>query len=228
MRHHVVKQNVRTLRRDPGLRRLAAGRRVVIIAAGILLALAGQSSTQTVQTPPAPAPAPVADDLADRALKAYAVTHTFWERYKLQLTTALKDGPVAAVGSYAEFATEIASSLSEETPFEITRTAVRVRNADNAPDAWELANLENFDKQIKGGIDPKKIEAYSVITTKEGQRLFRYMRPIMMGEQCLACHGSDVKGDVKAEIARTYPDDKALGYNLGEMRGAFSLVQQLD
>ena len=173
-------------------------------------------------------PAVEADDLADRARKAHAVTHTFHERYKQELATAMKDGPVAAAGAYAEFATGIASTLSEETPFEITRTATRVRNADNLPDAWELANLESFAKQIKNGADPKKLETYSVTTTKEGQRLFRYMRPIMMVEQCLVCHGTDVKGDVKAEITKTYPDDKALGYNLGEMRGAFTLIQQLD
>jgi hypothetical protein len=33
---------------------------------------------------------------------------------------------------------------------------------------------------------------------------------------------------VKAEIAKYYTDDKAIGFNLGELRGAFSLVQQLD
>jgi Protein of unknown function (DUF3365) len=173
-------------------------------------------------------PDPTAEDLAERARKAYAVTHTFNERYKADLTNALKDGPVAAIGAYAEFATGIASTLSEESPFEITRTALRVRNGDNLPDAWELANLEKFAKEIKAGADPKKLEVYSVTTTTEGQKLFRYMRPIMTGEQCLVCHGTDVKGDVKSEIAKSYPDDKALGYNLNDMRGAFTLIQQLD
>jgi hypothetical protein len=58
--------------------------------------------------------------------------------------------------------------------------------------------------------------------------LFRYMRPIIMRETCLACHGPSVAQDVKAEIAKYYTDDKAVGFNLGELRGAFSLVQQLD
>ncbi len=195
------------------------------IAVGVLLSVVALAPMLAVgQTKPASE----AEDLAERARKAHAVTQQFVDRYKLELSTALKDGPVAASGAYAEFATGIASALSEETPFEITRTALRVRNADNLPDAWELANLESFAKQIKGGADPKKLETFSVTTTKEGQRLFRYMRPIMTGEQCLVCHGTDVKGDVKAEIAKTYPDDKALGYNLGEMRGAFTLIQQLD
>jgi Protein of unknown function (DUF3365) len=193
---------------------------VVLLAA----AITGTSTLVVGQTKPDP----TVEDLADRARKAHAVTHTFHERYKAALTDALKDGPVAAVGAYAEFATGIASTLSEETPFEITRTAMRVRNGDNLPDAWELANLEKFAKEIKAGADPKKLEAYNVTTTTEGQKLFRYMRPIMMGEPCLVCHGTDVKGDVKSEIGKTYPDDKALGYNLNDLRGAFTLIQQLD
>ena len=54
------------------------------------------------------------------------------------------------------------------------------------------------------------------------------MRPIMTQENCLACHGTNVAQDVKAEIARTYIDDKALGFSIGELRGAFTLVQELE
>jgi mono/diheme cytochrome c family protein len=203
------------------VRRFAPFWRVSVLAAAAVAMVPALVVGQTK-------PDPTAEDLAERARKAHAVTHTFQERYKADLTNALKDGPVAAVGAYAEFATGIASTLSEESPFEITRTALRVRNGDNVPDAWELANLEKFAKEIKAGADPKKLEVYNVTTTKEGQKLFRYMRPIMMGEQCLVCHGADVKGDVKSEIAKSYPDDKALGYILSDMRGAFTLIQQLD
>ena len=197
-----------------------------VFAAGMALAMlvAGLAS----ERPAVAQTSPAADELADRVRKANAVTHTFSERYKVELATAMKDGPVAAIGAYSTFVPEIAGSLSEETPFEITRTALRTRNPDNAPDAWEQAGLEGFAKKIAAGADPKKLEVYEVTTTKEGQRLFRYMRPIMMGEACHACHGPDVKQDVKSEIAKTYPDDKAIGYNLGDMRGAFTLIQQLD
>lgn len=189
------------------------------VALACIVALAASALAQATLSP---------DELAERAKKANDVTHSFSERYKASLTTALKEGTAAAVGAYATFVPEIANSLSEETPFEISRTSTRLRNPDNAADAWELATLEKFAKDIAGGADPKKLEVYAVTTTKEGQRLFRYMRPIMMGEQCLGCHGTDVKGDVKSEIAKSYPDDKTIGYSLGELRGAFSLIQQLD
>ena len=112
---------------------------------------------------------------------------------------------------------------TEESTFEIARTSVKVRNPDNAPDAWEASGLELFQKQLTGGADPKTLEMFEVTQTKEGQSIFRYMRPIMMHEQCLACHGPAVAPDVKGEIAQYYPDDKAVGFNLNDMRGAFTL-----
>lgn len=137
-------------------------------------------------------------------------------------------GPVGAIGACNTIAPELNTALTDESSFEIARTALRVRNPDNAPDVWELAALELFQKAMASGGDPKTLETYDVVTTKEGQRLFRYMRPITMHEPCMACHGPSVAQDVKAEIAKYYTDDKAIGFNLGEMRGAFSLVQQLD
>ena len=105
---------------------------------------------------------------------------------------------------------------------------MRLRNPDNTPDPWEKANLELFATQLAGGGDHKTIEAYDVTVTKEGQKLFRYMRPILTGDMCLGCHGPAVPQDIKQEIARSYPDDKATGFNLGELRGAFTLVQEVE
>ncbi len=52
----------------------------------------------------------------------------------------------------------------------------------------------------------------------------RDIRPIL-SENCFACHGPDVRQDVRAEIARYYPTDKAIGFRVGELRGAVSLTQ---
>ncbi len=171
----------------------------------------------------------VKPELSARAERARAVTITYAERLKHQVVKALKaEGPIGAISACNTLAPELSEKLTEETAFEVFRTASKVRNPDNAADAWEQDVLDKFEADIARGADPSKLEHFEKTVTKEGQKFFRYMRPIVTGEVCLTCHGPDVKGDVKAEIIKFYPDDKALGYRIGEMRGAFSLFQQLE
>ena len=210
-----------TLARRRGLHALAA--MGMCAAAGMSNPLHAQ---QLSQTPPAAAPDA---DQVQRAEKARELAHNYSEKLRAGLAQALKEGgPKGAIGACNILAPELNTTVSEESTFEIARTALKVRNPENAPDAWELVGLELFQKQMAGGGDPRTLEFYEVVTTKEGQKLFRYMRPITMREPCMACHGPNVAQDVKAEIAKYYTDDKAVGFNLGELRGAFTLVQQLD
>ncbi len=186
------------------------------------------AQTQPADTQPVQTPAPDAD-LATRAATARNLAHVYAERLRLSVTQALKEGgAVRAIDTCNTLAPELNTTVADGTTFEVARTALRVRNPDNAPDAWELVNLEVFQKSLAAGADPKALETFEVVATKEGQKLFRYMRPIMMRETCLVCHGPSVAADVKAEIAKYYPDDKATGFSIGDLRGAFSIVQQLD
>lgn len=197
--------------------------------------LSWSSAQQPAQTAPADpttaqsaAPAPVAD-LETRLEVARSAVKKHSTRLKADLAQALKDnGPKGAIGACVSIGPEIDALVSEEHQVEIGRTSTRVRNTENAPDDWELAGLETFAKQIAAGGDPHKLEVYEITVTTEGQRLFRYMKPIMMQEMCLTCHGSNLPQDLKSEIAKSYPDDKAVGFNLNELRGAFTLVQRID
>jgi hypothetical protein len=211
--------------------RLAAASTLVLV---VCASITTTADAQQVLTPPAvvpAAPSTVVDDvdLKARAVKARELTHTYSEKLRTGIIAALKEGgPVGAIGACNTLAPELNTTITESSTFEITRTALRVRNPDNAPDAWEQVVLEQFQAALAAGGDHKAIESYDVVTTQEGQKLFRYMRPIPMREPCLICHGPNVAADVKSEIAKYYNDDKAIGFNLGELRGAFSLVQQLD
>jgi hypothetical protein len=168
-------------------------------------------------------------DVNERAARAREIVQSFREKFKVALHANIKsDGLAGSVASYQTFTAEIMTTLAEESQFEMGRTSLRLRNPDNAPDPWEQAGLEKFAAEIKAGADPMKLEFFEITKTREGQNLFRFIKPIVMRDGCLGCHGTEVKADVKAEITKLYPDDKALGYALGEMRGAFTLVQQLD
>ncbi len=168
-------------------------------------------------------------DLPLRLQASRDAVRNYSEMLKAQINEAIKAGGLkGAVGSCKSVAPEVNATAGDQNNLEIARTALRLRNPDNAPDTWEMANLELFLKQLTAGGDHKTMEVYDVITTKEGQRLFRYMKPIMTGEVCLGCHGAAMSQDIKLEIARNYPEDKATGYNLGDMRGAFSIVLEVE
>ena len=49
----------------------------------------------------------------------------------------------------------------------------------------------------------------------------RYYRPLVIAEPCLACHGDAESLDpaVAEAIAARYPDDRATGYEVGDLRG---------
>ena len=198
-----------------------SGAAILMVLCAACAATASMSRAQQPAVPDA--------DLVERAAKARELTHMFRDKLRNGIQQAVKEnGVVGAIGACNTLAPELNATVTDATTFELSRTALRVRNPENTPDAWEQSILEQFQKSLEGGADVKTLETFDVVTTTEGQRLFRYMRPIMMGEPCLACHGNNVAPDVKAEIAKYYSDDKATGYALGELRGAFSLVQQLD
>lgn len=190
-------------------------------ALAVAAVLAGHLPSQAQRSGQAPVEA-----LAQKAREAAV---TLGDRLRSELGAAIKSkGAVSAIAFCQTFSPDLTTTAADEFGFEVVRTSLRLRNPENAPDDWELKVLQLFQAKIAGGTDPLRLEHYEVTTTAEGEKLFRYMKPIMTTELCLGCHGNDVKQDVKAEIARYYPEDKALGYKLGELRGAFSLAQFIE
>ena len=49
------------------------------------------------------------------------------------------------------------------------------------------------------------------------------MKAIPVGGPCVACHGATLAEPVATKLDSLYPQDKARGYNPGELRGAFTL-----
>jgi hypothetical protein len=149
------------------------------------------------------------------AIKAFA------GELKGELQSAMKaGGPVNAIGVCNMRAPEIADSLNSKGALKISRVSLKNRNPGNAPDAWQKAVLEEFEKRKAGGEMADKIDYSETVETPQGKE-FRYMKAIPTGDICLNCHGSSIHTDVKAKLDELYPDDKATGFNKGDIRGAF-------
>jgi len=141
--------------------------------------------------------------------------------------TLMKDGPVAAIHVCSNKAGEISRAFSVRG-WTVGRTALKLRNTKmDAPDAWEKATLEMFEKKIAEGADPKKLARAEIVKTDNG-RVFRFMKAIPVGKPCLTCHGENIKPKVREAIKAGYPDDNATGFKLGQLRGAFTLKKKLD
>ena len=113
-------------------------------------------------------------------------------------------------------ASPIAGRLSEQSGARVGRTALRLRNPLNAPDAGARTVLEAFQRDLAAGsaAAPEYFQA-----GPDGSA--RYMSPIVTQPLCLACHGAEIAPEVAAAIAEHYPADQATGFALGDLRGAF-------
>jgi hypothetical protein len=50
------------------------------------------------------------------------------------------------------------------------------------------------------------------------------MKAIPTGAVCLACHGQTLAPEIQEALDTDYPHDRARGYELGQIRGAFSIT----
>ncbi|MBK6403954.1 MAG: DUF3365 domain-containing protein [Holophagales bacterium] len=144
-----------------------------------------------------------------------------------ELIAAMKDGgPVKALDVCRVRAPEIAAATAAGTPWKISRTAFKVRNGSNAPDAWETAKLQEFRKRLAAGEEMPALETYEVVE-KNGLPTFRYMKAIGTTSPCLNCHGASLKPEVAEKVRELYPEDQAVGFSTGQLRGAFTLSRPL-
>lgn len=135
-----------------------------------------------------------------------------------------KGGPEGAIGACQVQAPALARAASERTGWSVKRVSLRNRNPKAVPDAWERAALEDFDRRAAAHEPAAKLERFEAVQ-EDGKTVWRYMRALPTAELCVACHGApeQLSPAVKAKLASLYPDDRATGYRVGEIRGAMTL-----
>ncbi|MGV6808985.1 MAG: Tll0287-like domain-containing protein [bacterium] len=185
------------------------------------------TSTATTPSTTAPVEEKVLTDVdySNDAALAKASVMALGGSLKGELLKAMKEGgPVAAISVCHEKAPAIAQQVSTEKGVSISRTSLNYRNPENAPIAWQKTVLDDFEARKAKGEDPQKM-AYSAVVESNGKKEFRFMKAIPTGGVCLNCHGATVQPDVLTKIKALYPDDKATGYVVGDIRGAFVVTK---
>lgn len=161
-------------------------------------------------------------DVQTLAEESRDIIQTFSEYLQTELQAAMQDGgPVNAIGVCKTRAPAIAAELSANG-WSVKRTSLKPRNPLNSPDAFEKETLNDFESKKQQGWSIDKLQYYKL--NEVGlQAEFRYMQAIETRPLCLTCHGEKISSDILARLDASYPDDKARGYQAGDIRGAFSL-----
>lgn len=131
-------------------------------------------------------------------------------------------GPSSAIKVCALKAAELAKAHSGQY-ISVRRVTLQPRNPANRPDAFEEEQLRVMAKKAAAGESVGEVWQWLEGT---GEKVFRYLRPIFVGKLCLRCHGprQDLDPEVQRLLAELYPQDQAVGYRLGDFRGAVSVT----
>jgi len=103
---------------------------------------------------------------------------------------------------------------------QVRRTSLKFRNPANEPDELEYLLLNEYKAQQQAGLELKP----AIRRNKNG--IVHYFKPILLQGMCVTCHGdlaSDIPEPVKNALSTLYPNDKATGYRVGDLRGMWHI-----
>ncbi len=62
-----------------------------------------------------------------------------------------------------------------------------------------------------------------------GTKSLRYLKPLVLKQPCLMCHGpvGQIDSEVLEVIRSRYPADRAIGFEVDDLRGAISVTVEL-
>lgn len=166
------------------------------------------------------------EDAADPALdQARQAAGELGRTLRARLMEAVQQGGLTGAVAVCQIeAPALAAEQSRKHGAKVGRIGVRARNVANAPDPWEAAALDQLRAQLAAGVASAQAEYTEVVAAPEGVRALRYAKAIVTEPLCLGCHGEALDPALQVELDRRYPQDTAVGFKAGELRGAFTVT----
>ncbi len=172
-------------------------------------------------------PKTVVETVSEREVPTIAalgdsVAKTLLQTLKTELiTTIKKSGPLEAIKVCNTKALPLTQQVAHQfgAQVKIKRTSFKIRNPQNAPDSLELKALQYFAQQLE---TQKALPSHYIQKIRtNGKVRYRYYMPLKVAGLCVNCHGDPqhIPEKVKQELHRLYPNDKAVGYQVGDFRG---------
>lgn len=130
-----------------------------------------------------------------------------------------KNGTEAAMDFCHVKAIPLTDSMAKVHNANIKRVTDKPRNKDNQANKEELEYIAHFKSVVASNEEPDAI----VI---ENENDVRFYYPITTNAMCLQCHGKPTESitpKTLLTLKERYPNDKAIGYSLNEVRGIWSI-----
>lgn len=139
-----------------------------------------------------------------------------------------REGMVGAISFCADKAEEITKEFNNKLiNVKVSRVSEKYRNPENKPDEIDKKVLKYFEEKLREG----KLPPYYITAVKEnGKVSYIFYKPLRVNQFCLNCHGSvnKMKPEIVKVIREKYPEDRAINYKPGDLRGAVKVVIPAD
>jgi len=170
-------------------------------------------------------------EVSEQEIAGMRTTATeFMKDLKVVLISQIQtNGVLQAVSVCSDTAQVLTNNFGLQKGVYIKRVSFKNRNENNFPDDFEKKVLSKFEMLHQNKELNSETEHAEIV--EEGEfKYLRYLKPILVQAECLNCHGSetDIMPEVKQLIAQEYSDDKAIGYKIGDLRGAVSLKKVIE
>ncbi len=124
-----------------------------------------------------------------------------------------KSGPVGAMQMCADDAAKLTAAVASPR-LRVGRSTLRLRNPKNveAPEWVKTWLTESGERKAEGLAGVEEVVDGTA----------RFLKPLAVNGLCLTCHGDAATQppEMKELLASRYPEDKAVGYEVGDLRGA--------
>lgn len=137
-----------------------------------------------------------------------AATNAMFSELMGELMAALDEGgPAAAIEVCRNTAPMVAGNVSAQYGVDLGRTSHRLRNPANIAPGWANEFVD------------ERAEMPVYLVGPHGE--LGVLLPIKMKAECQMCHGPAemIDANVMAAISESYPEDEAVGFTEGELRG---------
>lgn len=134
--------------------------------------------------------------------------------------TIQKKGTIEAVTFCNERAYALTDSMAKVHNANIKRVSDKPRNQNNKANYEELEHISAFKAMVE------RKEEVKPILDEHGEQVNFYF-PITTNSMCLQCHGKlneHIKPETYNNIKQLYPNDQAVGYDVNQVRGIWSIT----